>query len=45
MENEEKPVSYIAFECGFNNVSNFNRQFKLITAYSPTAYLKERLED
>ncbi len=33
-------VSEICFESGFNNISNFNRQFKKTTSYSPTEYLK-----
>lgn len=34
-------VTDICFESGYNNLSNFNRQFKLITNYSPTEYLKD----
>lgn len=40
MENELN-VAAIAFESGFNNLSNFNRQFKLIKGMAPTAYLKK----
>lgn len=36
------PVSQIAYECGFNNLSYFNRQFQSIVNYSPTAY-RDRL--
>ncbi|MFD1614109.1 AraC family transcriptional regulator [Gelatiniphilus marinus] len=35
-------ISEICFESGFNNISNFNRQFKKTTNYSPTEYLKTR---
>jgi AraC-like DNA-binding protein len=31
-------VSQICFDCGFNNISNFNRQFKKITGFTPKAY-------
>ena len=31
-------VTEICYRCGFNNVSNFNRQFKLITGYTPSTY-------
>ncbi|HBT85210.1 MAG: AraC family transcriptional regulator [Fermentimonas sp.] len=34
-------ISEICYECGFNNISNFNRHFKRITNYSPTKYLLE----
>lgn len=40
MENELS-VSAIAYESGFNNLSNFNRQFKIIKKISPTEYLKK----
>ncbi|PCH76629.1 MAG: AraC family transcriptional regulator [Flavobacteriaceae bacterium] len=32
----------ICFESGFNNLSNFNRQFKSITSFSPSEYLSKR---
>jgi len=37
---ENRDISEVGYACGFNNLSNFNRQFKLITKISPTAYLK-----
>lgn len=40
MENELN-VAAIAYESGFNNLSNFNRQFKIIKKMSPTSYLKK----
>ena len=33
-------VSEICFESGFNNISNFNRQFKKTMKYSPSEYTK-----
>lgn len=32
-------ISQICYESGYNNISNFNRQFKKITGYSPTDYV------
>jgi AraC-like DNA-binding protein len=40
-EQDEIAISEVGFECGYNNISNFNRQFKLITGYPPSAYLKK----
>lgn len=40
MENELN-VATIAYESGFNNLSNFNRQFKIIKNMSPSDYLKK----
>lgn len=40
IENEMN-VAAIAYESGFNNLSNFNRQFKIIKQMSPSAYLKK----
>lgn len=34
-------VSQICYECGFNNLSNFNRTFKRITSFSPKDYQKK----
>ncbi len=43
-EKEGMPISEVAFESGYNNVSNFNRQFKLVTGFSPSAYLRQHLQ-
>lgn len=34
-------ISEIAYQCGFNNLSNFNRKFKEIKAVSPSKYRKD----
>lgn len=36
-------VSEICFECGFNNLSNFNRQFRNVYHSNPLAYRKQYL--
>ncbi|MEX0647797.1 MAG: AraC family transcriptional regulator [Balneolaceae bacterium] len=41
LRNSDFNISQICYECGFNNVSNFNRQFKKITGVSPSAYIKK----
>jgi AraC-like DNA-binding protein len=38
-ENEGTAISEVAFDAGYNNLSNFNRQFKLIMGCNPTTYL------
>lgn len=38
--NTDKTVADIAFECGFRNLSNFNRQFRNITGCTPGEYRK-----
>lgn len=43
-EKEDAPISEIAFDCGYNNLSNFNRQFKLITGFTPTTYLGQHAQ-
>lgn len=40
---EKYNISEICFESGYNNISNFNRQFKKTTNYSPTEYVKKHL--
>jgi AraC-like DNA-binding protein len=42
LEDENKSVTDVAFLSGFNNMSNFNRQFKIIMGQSPSTYLKLR---
>ncbi|HKJ31821.1 MAG TPA: AraC family transcriptional regulator [Balneolales bacterium] len=37
-------ISQIGYESGFNNISNFNRQFKRITGMTPMNYLKKYKE-
>lgn len=34
-------ISKVSFECGFDNLSYFNRQFKTITGKTPYTYRKE----
>lgn len=34
-------VSQICFECGFNNLSNFNRTFRRLTKFTPTEYQQQ----
>ena len=34
-------IAGVCYESGFHNLSNFNRQFKLIMKKTPTSYLKE----
>lgn len=37
----EYSVSEICYQVGFNNISNFNRQFKTITGFTPSQYLSK----
>lgn len=39
--NTKKSILEIAFDCGYHNISNFNRQFKKIMGCSPTEYRKK----
>jgi AraC-like DNA-binding protein len=41
LRNSNMNVSQICYDCGFNNVSNFNRQFKKITGLAPTSYIRK----
>ena len=34
-------ISQICYECGFNNISNFNRMFKRQTSYTPGEYQQQ----
>ncbi len=33
-------IASVCYESGFNNISNFNRQFKVIVGMSPTEYIR-----
>ena len=33
-------IAAVSYECGFNNISHFNKQFKAITGQTPSAYRK-----
>jgi AraC-like DNA-binding protein len=41
---DEKNVAEISYDCGYNNISHFNHQFKAITGKKPLAYRKDYLE-
>lgn len=41
--NGEKTVSQICYETGYNNISHFNRQFKLITGLTAKEYARKYL--
>lgn len=41
LQSTDLTVAEIAFECGFDNLSNFNRQFKSNFGCTPTAYRSE----
>jgi len=38
LRTSEKPVNEICFECGFGNISYFNKTFKASTKYTPLQY-------
>ncbi|MCK0159189.1 AraC family transcriptional regulator [Allomuricauda sp. F6463D] len=40
LENKES-ITSIAYTCGFNNISNFNRQFKMIKGETPSSFLNQ----
>lgn len=40
-ENKKFTLLSLAFDCGFNSKSSFNRNFKKITQLSPSAYAKQ----
>ncbi len=40
-KNQKFTLLSIAFECGFNSKTSFNRNFRKVTGLSPTEYLKQ----
>jgi len=43
MTEKELSIAEIADQSGFNNISNFNRQFKTVKQMSPSAYKQRKL--
>lgn len=41
LEESSRSIAEIAFECGFRNLSNFNRQFKSIAGITPSEYRRQ----
>lgn len=37
----DKPITQICFECGYNNLANFNHYFKMIMKKTPSEYRKD----
>jgi AraC-like DNA-binding protein len=37
----EHPITHICYECGFNTLSNFNKQFREVVGQQPTQYKKK----
>ncbi len=42
---DEKNVAEISYNCGYNNISHFNHQFKIITGKRPLQYKFEYIEN
>jgi len=40
MDKKEASIADIAYECGFKNLSNFNRQFRMIKECNPKKFKK-----
>ena len=45
LSSKHKSIAQVAHDCGFNNVSNFNRFFKIVKKISPREYRKEMRVD
>ncbi|PIQ22167.1 MAG: AraC family transcriptional regulator, partial [Cytophagales bacterium CG18_big_fil_WC_8_21_14_2_50_42_9] len=41
---DKSHIAQICYECGFNTLSNFNKQFKDITGTTPMKYKQEYLK-
>ncbi|MEJ0103696.1 MAG: AraC family transcriptional regulator [Bacteroidota bacterium] len=42
---DEKNVAGISYECGYNNISHFNHQFKFITGKKPLEYKRDYMKN
>lgn len=45
LRDEAHNISEIAYNCGFENLSNFNRQFKRLKSLTPSQYQRQLLEN
>ena len=41
----DRPITDICFDVGFNNVSNFNRRFRVVTSMTPRSYRDRHREN
>lgn len=41
LDTKDKSIAEVARECGFNNMSTFNKNFKKFTGKTPKQYEKE----
>lgn len=41
LKDSEMGIAEISLECGFNNLSHFNKHFRIVTTQSPSVYRKE----
>ena len=37
----DKPITHICYECGYNNLANFNYYFKMLMSKTPSEYRKD----
>lgn len=40
LSNSNRNIAGIAYDCGYNSLSHFNRQFRRITGYAPSDYVR-----
>jgi AraC-like DNA-binding protein len=38
---QDKPITEVCYECGFTNLSNFNRQFRRLRSLTPGAFRRQ----